>query len=163
MNIITRLREEETKGIYNVLSPEERVIVHSFWREKYSKLPPADKAVSIYTDDIKIASGYTRLVIGDHGAYLEISRDQMDVKMLEIPKNRRNRKHLLADEKLFILKDEKSLKLCNPFHMKYVWLQPVGRSEKIYLQVGLVKYADYKIGMFYIDPEFVRISHRISL
>lgn len=126
-------------------------------------MPPTDKIVSIYIDDIKIESGCTRLVIGDHGAYLEMSKTQMNIEVLEIPKGHRNRKCLLVDEKSLTLKDEKSLKLCNPFHMKYVWLQPVGRFEKIYLQVGLVKYADYKIGMFYIDPELVKISHRIEI
>jgi hypothetical protein len=35
--------------------------------------------------------------------------------------------------------------------VKYLHYQPVGRFEKIYVQLGRVSYADYKVGHCYID------------
>jgi hypothetical protein len=39
---------------------------------------------------------------------------------------------------------------------KYIWLNPVGYENiKVYKQLKLVKYADYRIGRYYIGLENV--------
>jgi hypothetical protein len=110
---------------------------------------------------IRISNGYTRLVIGDHpdrrdGANIEMDRKQMNLDVLEIPDGQMFRKGLLDNnrETKFLLKDN-LLNGSNHILMKYVWLQPKNSTTKIYLQARPVKYADYKVDMFYVDPELV--------
>jgi hypothetical protein len=39
----------------------------------------------------------------------------------------------------------------------YLWLHPINKSQyKVYYQLKTVKYADYKIGKYYISPEFIK-------
>jgi len=79
-----------------------------------------------------IAKGYTRVVIGDRGPYVEFHPDQMKMDNIFIPLNQRHKWFIeyrsKCDHKLFI-----------------------------YHQRKTVKYADYKIGMFYIDPDLVNV------
>lgn len=90
-----------------------------------------------FKDGIQFSTDYIRIVHGERGDYIELSKDQIIPELIskfgqELPKSVPN------DENFF-----------------YYWLQPIGRNEKIYWQIKTVNYADYKIGLYYIDPRLV--------
>lgn len=96
--------------------------------------------------DYLFAVGYVRIVYGDHGPYVEFTRDQIRAS----------------------LRSKFGTKL--PGYCYYEWLEPTDNSEiKVYAQKRTVHnlpnpphggykgnrvegYADYKVGMFYVDP-----------
>ena len=73
-----------------------------------------------------------RLVIGDYGAFVEINPNDI-MTQLYVPKGQE-----------FRLKPD--------FKGKYQWYTTKQGDCKIYKQVRPVKYADYKVGMYYISP-----------
>ena len=78
-----------------------------------------------------IATGYTRIVIGDYGAYVEFSSEQLFLDKIE---------------PLFSNSPDRPV--------KYIWLQSKDNPRiKIYEQKRRVNYADYKPGFYYIDPQ----------
>lgn len=110
-----------------------------------------------YIGDNLFAKGYVRIVYGDHGPYVEFTRDQIQCSLKPkygsyIPK----------------LPDEKTSKYF------YLWLHPVfDINVKVYWQIKPVTYlknaperedgkpskfnrvegyADYKRGMYYVSP-----------
>ena len=81
-----------------------------------------------------IATGYSRIVIGDYGAYFEIP----SMSLL----------HAHIENKW-------PGKPTRP--VKYIWMQTKdSAATKVYHQLGRVKYADYKPGMYYVAVEDVR-------
>lgn len=79
-------------------------------------------------------NGYNRIVLGGHGPYIEFSPSYLFIGINLLP----NR--------------EQSWRLDPKYKVKYLWLYPTGHPEiKVYQQVAPVKYADYKVGMFYVD------------
>ena len=94
---------------------------------------------NLYFKDGEIfANSYERVVHGGRGDYVELKKEQILVNL----KSHFN--HELPDE----------VDLLSDFY--YYWLEPVGRTEKIYWQIKTVKYADYKIGYYYISPELLQ-------
>jgi len=86
-----------------------------------------------FLDSTQLSSGFERVVHGGRGAYVELTKEQI----------------------LVPLKSHFNTKVPNeitpePFY--YHWLEPEGRTEKIYWQIRTVGYADYKIGYYYISP-----------
>jgi hypothetical protein len=90
-----------------------------------------------FLDGIPFASGYERVVHGGRGAYVELTRDQILVSL---------KSHF----------DQEVPGEISPEPFYYYWLDPEGRKEKIYWQINTVKYADYKIGYYYISPSFLQ-------
>lgn len=91
-----------------------------------------------FVDGIQFASDYIRIVHGGRGDYVEFRFDHIIIPVTskfgnQIPIE------LPTSEDLF-----------------YYWLTPVGRNEKIYLQNKEVAYADYKIGLCYIEPSLLK-------
>ena len=86
-----------------------------------------------------LARGYTRLVIGGRGAYLEFTPGQMVMENLSIPRDQEWR---LQSENAYYLEHRSR-------DAAYV---------KVYEQRRMVGYADYKIGLFYIAPADVIIK-----
>lgn len=83
-----------------------------------------------------IATGFTRIVVGDYGAYIEIAPGQMRLENI-VPK----------------------FKQAAPSRpVKYIWLTTQRGDAKIYHQQASVKYADYRPGMYYIAPNEVQQS-----
>lgn len=82
---------------------------------------------------LQLSNGYTRVVVGDYGAYVEISPEQLiQSSVRDRFGNRRTPKR----------------------RIKYWWMVPTdGSVAKVYEQVRTVAYADYKPGMFYIAPD----------
>lgn len=90
-----------------------------------------------FLDGLQFASGYCRVVHGGRGAYVELSKDQILVTL----KSHFNTK---VPDRI----------VPEPYY--YHWLEPSGRTEKIYWQINIVRYADYKIGFFYISPALLK-------
>lgn len=84
-----------------------------------------------------ICTGYDRIVIGDYGAFVEISPDKICSNALMCKPGQEYR-----------YQDERYAK-----NIKYYWLTAKDTSGcKIYLQKKIVDYADYIPGMYYISP-----------
>jgi len=76
-----------------------------------------------------VAKDYTRVVVGDYGAYIEMSPQQVLTENLreKFPGKRRE-------------------------GIKYIWLVVNDHSRtKVYRQVRTVDYADYRVGMYYVS------------
>jgi len=84
-------------------------------------------------DGTLLATGYTRIVVGERGAYIEFAPENMCMENLHISPNQKWR--LLSEVAYYI--EHRSLDDAN---------------VKVYEQRRIVGYADYKIGMFYIAP-----------
>ena len=87
-----------------------------------------------------LAVGYTRVVIGDRGPYVEFNRKQIRWENFSIP----------ADE-AYRVNDAKA------FYVEY-------RSHcegyvKLYLQKKTVAYADYKVSCCYISPNDLQLAN----
>ena len=80
-----------------------------------------------------LATGYTRMVIGERGPYLEFTTEQMCRNHIDIPSEE---KHRIGNNIYY--------------YDEYRSLGP--ERVKIYFQKKTVKYADYKIGYWYISP-----------
>ncbi len=90
-------------------------------------------------DGTHIATGYQRIVVGERGAYIELSAEQINHAAFQIPANA-----------------EWRLTSSNAYYIEY-------RSDdaacvKLYHQRRLVDYADYRIGMYYLAPGAVVIQ-----
>lgn len=87
----------------------------------------------LYSHGIKIATGYERIVLGGHGHYIEFTENQLCFNP--------------------IIKEGQEWRTSETYdHVKYIWLKhPEIEDMKIYKQTNKVKYADYKIGYYYID------------
>lgn len=86
-----------------------------------------------------ICDGYRRIVIGDYGAYVEFTKDQLNSNAnLKIKYGQEYRED-------------------NHYNCKYSWLTNSGNYVKIYLQKERVKYADYIPGLYYIHVDEVEV------
>ncbi len=92
--------------------------------------------------DFPLATGYTRIVVGDYGAFLEIEPRDMLLDSLIIQPGQEFRAYANQD-----------------LNIKYIWhTARDGCGIKIYEQLKGVRYADYKSGKFYISPHHVKIK-----
>ena len=83
------------------------------------------------------ASGYKRVVIGDYGAFIEFSIDQLVHGVISVKKGQEYR---ITDPKY-------------SNNVKYHWYTiEDGSGIKIYYQQKKVVYADYNENMFYVSP-----------
>ena len=98
-----------------------------------------------FKDGTLFASDYIRIVHGGRGDYMELKKEDIVVKL---------KSH-------FIQELPKNLPTTESYY--YYYLEPIGRTEKVYWQNRKVKYADYKIGLFYIDPKLVNFESKNSL
>ena len=92
----------------------------------------------LYTlDDTQICTGYDRIVIGDYGAFVEISPSQIIQEAIHCKPGQEFRRDDLRFSE----------------NVKYLWMTAKDRSNcKIYLQKKMVSYANYLPGMYYISP-----------
>ena len=87
--------------------------------------------------DICISTKFERVVIGDYGAFIEISSEDIIGDNL-----------VCAPGQEYRYKDNEYRK-----RVKYIWLTTKSNSNcKIYYQTNIVSYADYKPDYFYISP-----------
>ena len=81
-----------------------------------------------------VATGYTRVVVGDYGAYVEIAPEDLVVQLQLQPGQewRANTAYVTSRQ----------------LSIKYLWYH--FRGVKVYFQLAGVKYADYQPGYYYI-------------
>jgi len=87
---------------------------------------------------LPICTGFTRLVIGGRGAYLEFEKCHFHSENLYMPDNQKWR-----------------IK-----HSKCYYLEYRTKTDyvKIYYQKKTVNYADYKVKKFYISPDDLYVN-----
>lgn len=90
-----------------------------------------------FLDSTLFANNFERVVHGDRGSYVELTKDQIQVELI-------SRFDQLLPEKI------------SSESFYYYWLLPKDRNEQIYWQCNLVDYADYKIGYYYISPKLLK-------
>lgn len=84
-------------------------------------------------DGLPIASGFSRLVIGDRGAYVEFELEDLITENLYMPDSQKWRiGHQYA------------------YYLEY---RSKRNYVKVYYQRRTVNYADYKVKKFYISPD----------
>lgn len=90
----------------------------------------------LYLNDGSLfADCYNRVVHGGRGDYIELEKEQIVPELVSKFGNDIN----------------------IPIDRYYFWLYPLNKPEfKVYLQLKTVKYADYKIGKYYISPELIK-------
>jgi len=89
-----------------------------------------------FKDGTLFAKGYERVVHGGRGDYVELTKE-----------------HIILPLKSHF-KQSIPIELTNE-QFYYYWLEPIGRTEKIYWQCNLVNYADYKRNFYYISPKLL--------
>lgn len=132
LQVLKQLKKERNKGKYRVLTGKKKEIVQKFLRK--SVRIPATKETRFFDKSRNfVSNGYTRIVVGDHGAYFEFSKDQINLRGTKTKKGQEWRERN------------------NSPYVKYKWKESPN-GTKIYEQTKTVRYADYKPGFFYVDP-----------
>lgn len=125
-------------GHYGTLDEVESKLIREYFEKEYIKKfgVELDCDIDAYLDkDVKLCSHVERVVIGDHGPYVEFKPENLLVKTECM--SGKEFKH-----------DEKYSKT-----VKYFDENPVGYgSVLLYNQQRTVTYADYKPGMYYVSP-----------
>lgn len=134
------VRDWNYRPIPPMFSEEARVLYKATLPGWLGKVDP--DTTSICTGNgTEFASGFSRVVIGDYGAFLEISGEQINRDAIQVQPGQEYR-----------LKEPRYAE-----HVKYIWMTVSdGSNVKIYWQQRPVEYADYKPGLFYVSPFEVR-------
>lgn len=98
---------------------------------------PSEKGNSdmVFTtkQNVAVAIGYERIVIGERGPYIEFKDNQIQSENIHIPLEQMKRKY----SELYYYIEYRSNDDC---------------KVKIYQQKKIVNYADYKVGYWYVSP-----------
>jgi len=141
-NVILReVKNRTVKGsrdFYKPLPPAESKIIRDHYESELDISVVGDDNCKVYnTAGTLIAIGYKRVVIGDYGAYVEfepkhMKRNNIKQKWPGVPKRK----------------------------VKYIWMESCDPTKtKIYWQQGVVGYANYIEGNYYVAPEDVYINY----
>lgn len=102
-------------------------LLRDYYKSKLN-IPTEFKVITNRCSTI-IAENYNRVVIGDYGAYVEFTKEQLKVELTNKFGKAKRR------------------------GLKYIWKQTVDScNTKVYFQLRRVQYADYIPGHYYIDP-----------
>lgn len=133
-DILFILKERQKRNnpkFYAPLDVRSRRIARDYYRSQLA-LPEEGNPLLVLRNKqgTLISRGYTRVVVGDYGAYVEMAPERVAVDNLRPRWSSQSNRA-----------------------MKYLWLVTKDEAEtKVYQQTGTVRYADYLIGMYYIDP-----------
>lgn len=131
-NILNKLcerRHRSSQDYYKPLPEDESKIIREYYASMIDlPLGGAETKICNYCDTL-IGNGYTRIVVGDYGPYMEFSEEQ-------------------------IVKDNITQrwpgKPKRP--VRYIWMHTKDEKRtKIYWQQQTVEYADYRPGYYYMD------------
>jgi hypothetical protein len=136
--LLLTVQERQVRGsrsYYKAFPPAERALLHGHYRQK---LPlwaqtgtSGGKALLVNAAGSPVSRGWTRIVIGDYGAFVEFSREQACVEGFT----------------------------AGTGGSAYNWLRTRDAARtKVYEQLRGVMYADYQPGLFYVDPADVHPS-----
>lgn len=127
--ILLLLEDRKQKGpnYYKPLDQRRSQLIRDHYKSKTQfDLEGNPRAVLATKQGLIVCRGYTRVVVGDYGPYIEFSPEQ---KGEAVPKT-------------------------GSGGNKYNWLRTAD-GTKVYEQLGEVAYADYRSGMYYVSPEDV--------
>jgi len=116
------------------MDPEKKQKLVEGYRKRL--LIPVDTPTVLNLNTINgthIAKGYTRIVIGERGPYIEFEDSHMVAENMFIP-------------------DDQKWRLQSSAAYYNEWRSVDAANVKIYHQKKVVDYADYKVGMWYISP-----------
>ena len=85
---------------------------------------------------LHVATSYTRVVLGGRGPYIEFNPDQIILANLHVPENERDRLNESKRSRVYYIE----------------WRTNDEANLKVYEQLKLVDYADYRVGLLYISP-----------
>lgn len=92
----------------------------------------APTSCKVYLRGIIFLSGFSRVVIGSHGPYIEFNESDCLIPLQ--------------------VKEGEEWRQASEGSRKYHWLYPQGFNDiKVYHQVRTVDYASYVIGKYYVD------------
>lgn len=133
---ISKNTKKGSKNYYKPLDPEKSKIARDYYRTTFYIPTDGDDTVEFYNKSgTQIAIGYNRVVIGDYGAYVEFDKEHMCLENIKQkwpgePKRK----------------------------VKYIWMETKDECKtKIYYQQGIVAYADYKVGCYYVTVGDVEV------
>ena len=106
--------------------------------EKRLRIPPSgDNNTRFETSTgLHVATGYTRIFIGERGPYIEFLPGHLIWDNLRIPEEEKYRLEHPWKDKVFYVE----------------WRTKDQSNVKVYEQKRRMDYADYKVGLFYISP-----------
>ena len=85
---------------------------------------------------LRVATGYTRIVIGERGPYIEFNPKQIILANLHIPENEKYRLKEPMRSRIYY----------------FEWRTNDDANVMFYEQLKTVDYADYKVDMLYASP-----------
>ena len=116
------------RGRYSPLSKDDSELIRSYWMTQVP-FPPHETPL-LNRGGTVLATNYERMVVGDYGAYLELAPEHVTLENLKLRWPGKPKRPV-----------------------KYLWWQSKDTTQtKVYEQRGTVAYADYKVGMWYINP-----------
>ena len=92
-----------------------------------------DKLLFLSKSGLHLATGYTRVVIGGRGPYVEFLQRHMEMRN-------------------FMMPDEEEYRINDPIAFYVEYRSKCESYVKLYMQKRRVAYADYKIGCYYMSP-----------
>jgi hypothetical protein len=102
-------------------------------------------SLEFYTfSDLLVARGFTRVVIGERGPYIEFSDSNIIVGSVYVPQ-------------------ELTKRLGNDLYYYDEYRTIDTSMVMLYKQKKTVDYADYKVGMWYISPRFLKTKEHPCL
>lgn len=128
-DILLKFWKAVYKRNYNSLNAEESNNI----RELYKSSIMGINNLETRLKNSRLINNFTRIVIGDHGIYVEFKKEYLNTEIY-VPEKQKYR----LEEKW------KS-------QVAYIWYETLIGGCKVYEQLKIVKYADYKVGMFYIS------------
>jgi hypothetical protein len=136
LEIIEERTNRDSEEFYRSLPSKMSVIARAHFKREL-RIPLLGMEVSIKNNSgTLIATGYKRVVIGDYGAFIEMTSEQIVTENI-VPKWPGTP--------------------AKP--VKYIWMQTNDDEQtKIYQQTAKVEYADYQKGMYYVSPKDVIVS-----
>ena len=122
---------------YKPLPPDLSAKYRQYFKENIPEFLNIDGGKILSADGILLCYNYDRIVIGDYGAFVEFTLPAMHLDCMP------GQEYRIYDSRY---KDK----------VKYDWLTTEKHKAKIYHQKRTVKYADYKVGKYYISVHEVR-------
>lgn len=129
LDALNKVERNIKNNDYIKLSQEESDLVRTVYASRIS-IPEHSDFRFENEEGTLIALGFSRIVVGDYGAYLEFSSEQIQLNNIE---------------NAFLGKPNRPV--------KYIWMQTKDDTlTKVYWQKKRVSYADYKPGFYYVSP-----------
>lgn len=132
-HVVSLIEGLASKYKYRPLPKAVREEVTEIYKKNLNGFENHNRSLKI--NGMDFARGFTRVVIGDYGPYVEFNGDDVIVPLRCQPGQ-----EWRMDEDYLSRVD---------LNIKYRWYTFAGK--KVYHQVGPVKYADYVVGQFYVS------------